>query len=37
VLVPSPSTPQTEAIHLVIEHLLMDLLKGDLAPANERT
>ncbi len=31
ILVPVESTPQTEAIHLVIEHLLMDLLKGELA------
>jgi len=31
VLVPVDSTPQTEAIHLVIEHLLMHLLKHDLA------
>jgi D-sedoheptulose 7-phosphate isomerase len=31
ILVPAESTPQTEAIHLVIEHLLMDLLKKDLA------
>jgi D-sedoheptulose 7-phosphate isomerase len=29
--VPVESTPQTEAIHLVIEHLLMALLKEDLA------
>jgi D-sedoheptulose 7-phosphate isomerase len=28
--VPVESTPQTEAIHLVVEHLLMDLLKRDL-------
>jgi D-sedoheptulose 7-phosphate isomerase len=28
--VPVESTPQTEAIHLVIEHLLMHLLKEDL-------
>jgi D-sedoheptulose 7-phosphate isomerase len=28
--VPVDSTPQTEAIHLVIEHLLMHLLKEDL-------
>ncbi len=33
ILVPVESTPQTEAIHLVIEHLLMDLLKGALAAA----
>ena len=31
ILVPIHSTPQTEAIHLVIEHLLMFLLKEDLA------
>jgi D-sedoheptulose 7-phosphate isomerase len=31
ILVPVHSTPQTEAIHLVIEHLLMYLLKEDLA------
>ena len=31
ILVPVESTPQTEAIHLVIEHLLMYLLKKDLA------
>ena len=31
ILVPINSTPQTEAIHLVIEHLLMHLLKEDLA------
>ncbi|MGO9107678.1 MAG: SIS domain-containing protein [Thermoguttaceae bacterium] len=31
ILVPVESTPQTEAIHLVIEHLLMDLLKRELA------
>jgi D-sedoheptulose 7-phosphate isomerase len=31
ILVPVDSTPQTEAIHLVIEHLLMDLLKRELA------
>ena len=29
--VPVESTPQTEAIHLVIEHLLMALIKEDLA------
>jgi D-sedoheptulose 7-phosphate isomerase len=33
ILVPVDSTPQTEAIHLVIEHLLMHLLKQDLAKA----
>ncbi|MGA2254672.1 MAG: SIS domain-containing protein [Thermoguttaceae bacterium] len=31
ILVPVESTPQTEAIHLVVEHLLMDLLKHELA------
>lgn len=31
ILVPIDSTPQTEALHLVIEHLLMHLLKEDLA------
>ena len=31
ILVPVDSTPQTEAVHLVIEHLLMHLLKEDLA------
>jgi D-sedoheptulose 7-phosphate isomerase len=30
-LVPVESTPQTEAIHLVIEHLLMSLIKDELA------
>lgn len=30
-LVPVDSTPQTEAIHLVIEHLLMSLIKEELA------
>ena len=30
ILVPVDSTPQTEAIHLVVEHLLMHLLKEDL-------
>jgi D-sedoheptulose 7-phosphate isomerase len=30
-LVPVDSTPQTEAIHLVIEHLLMSLIKDELA------
>jgi D-sedoheptulose 7-phosphate isomerase len=33
ILVPVESTPQTEAIHLVIEHLLMQLIKQDLAAA----
>jgi len=31
ILVPVDSTPQTEAIHLVIEHLLMHLIKQSLA------
>jgi D-sedoheptulose 7-phosphate isomerase len=31
VLVPVDSTPQTEGIHLVIEHLLMDSLRRELA------
>jgi D-sedoheptulose 7-phosphate isomerase len=31
ILVPVDSTPQTEAIHLVIEHLLMDSLRRELA------
>jgi D-sedoheptulose 7-phosphate isomerase len=31
ILVPVESTPQTEAIHLVIEHLLMHLIKDALA------
>src|SRR5215831_13201830 len=31
ILVPVQSTPQTEAIHLVIEHLLMHLIKEALA------
>ncbi|HAB19060.1 MAG TPA: SIS domain-containing protein [Verrucomicrobiota bacterium] len=33
ILVPVESTPQTEAIHLVVEHLLMQLLKEDLLTA----
>jgi D-sedoheptulose 7-phosphate isomerase len=33
ILVPVQSTPQTEGIHLIIEHLLMHLLKDDLAGA----
>jgi D-sedoheptulose 7-phosphate isomerase len=32
ILVPVESTPQTEAIHLVIQHLLMQLIREDLAP-----
>ncbi len=31
ILVPVDSTPQTEAIHLVIEHLLMHLIRHELA------
>ena len=31
ILVPADSTPQTEAIHLVIEHLLMQSLRDELA------
>jgi D-sedoheptulose 7-phosphate isomerase len=31
ILVPADSTPQTEGIHLVIEHLLMQLVKEELA------
>ena len=31
ILVPVDSTPQTEAIHLVIEHLLMQIIKDALA------
>jgi D-sedoheptulose 7-phosphate isomerase len=31
ILVPAESTPQTEAIHLVIEHLLMQLIRDELA------
>ena len=31
ILVPVESTPQTEAIHVVIQHLLMHMLKEDLA------
>lgn len=31
ILVPVDSTPQTEGIHLVVEHLLVSLLKDDLA------
>lgn len=34
ILVPVDSTPQTEAIHLVVEHLLMSLIKDDLAQAS---
>ena len=31
ILVPVESTPQVEAVHLVVEHLLMDLLRSALA------
>ena len=34
ILVPVESTPQTEAVHLVIEHLLMQLIKDALAAAH---
>jgi len=27
ILVPAPSTPQVEAVHLVVEHLLMAMVK----------
>lgn len=33
ILVPVDSTPQTEGLHLVIEHLLMHLIKEELAGA----
>jgi D-sedoheptulose 7-phosphate isomerase len=33
ILVPVNSTPQTEAIHVVIQHLLMQLIKEELAHA----
>lgn len=37
ILVPATSTPQVEAIHLVIEHLLMSLIKEALGgPLDER-
>jgi D-sedoheptulose 7-phosphate isomerase len=36
ILVPVDSTPQTEAIHLVIEHLLMDLLRRELTQGADR-
>jgi D-sedoheptulose 7-phosphate isomerase len=32
ILVPASSTPQVEAIHLVVEHLLMDVIKKALEP-----
>jgi D-sedoheptulose 7-phosphate isomerase len=34
ILVPVESTPQTEAIHLVIEHLLMSLIKDELTQSS---
>jgi D-sedoheptulose 7-phosphate isomerase len=34
VLVPAESTPQTEAIHVVIQHALMQFIREDLANAN---
>jgi len=34
ILVPVNSTPQTEAIHLVIEHLLMEVIERELAGAD---
>jgi D-sedoheptulose 7-phosphate isomerase len=36
ILVPVDSTPQTEAIHLVVEHLLMHVLKHELAQGADR-
>jgi D-sedoheptulose 7-phosphate isomerase len=36
ILVPADSTPQTEGMHLVIEHLLMDLLRRRLAEKESR-
>ncbi len=36
ILVPVDSTPQTEGMHLVIEHLLMDLLRRRLAEKERR-
>jgi D-sedoheptulose 7-phosphate isomerase len=36
ILVPVDSTPQTEAIHLVIEHLLMAYLKRELGREEQR-
>lgn len=35
ILVPVQSTPQTEAIHVVIQHLLMHLIKEDLSLAGD--
>jgi len=35
ILVPVDSTPQTEAIHLVVEHLLMDEIRRELAQGAE--
>jgi D-sedoheptulose 7-phosphate isomerase len=37
ILVPVESTPQTEGIHLVIEHLLMFLIKEDLCGGSRET
>jgi D-sedoheptulose 7-phosphate isomerase len=34
ILVPVESTPQTEAIHLVIQHLLMQLIREDLSASH---
>ena len=36
ILVPVESTPQSEGMHLVIEHLLMDLVRGRLAEGESR-
>ncbi len=36
ILVPVESTPQTEAIHLVIQHLLVQLIREDLYAAHAR-
>lgn len=35
ILVPVESTPQTEAIHLVVEHLLMEEIKRELAKRSQ--
>jgi D-sedoheptulose 7-phosphate isomerase len=37
ILVPVDSTPQTEALHLVVEHLLMDVLRRELAQGSAKT
>jgi D-sedoheptulose 7-phosphate isomerase len=34
ILVPADSTPQTEAIHVVIQHVLMQIIKEELARAD---